>query len=120
MPPDLLQFSDRQVPRYTSYPTAVQFVDDVGGSTYAEWLSELATDTLLSIYLHVPFCTELCLYCGCHTTVVHKYTPVAAYADLLEHEISLVGGHLGDRRRVVHMHWGGAPRRYCCPGISPE
>jgi len=107
MPPDLLQFSDRQVPRYTSYPTAVQFVDDVGGLTYAQWLSELAADTLVSIYLHVPFCTELCLYCGCHTTVVHKYTPVAAYADLLEHEISLVGGHLGSRRRVVHIHWGG-------------
>ena len=107
MPPDLLQFSDRQVPRYTSYPTAVQFVDEVGGSTYAEWLAALPAKVPLSIYLHVPFCTELCLYCGCHTTVVHKYTPVAAYADLLEREISLVGRHLGERRRVVHMHWGG-------------
>jgi oxygen-independent coproporphyrinogen-3 oxidase len=107
MPADLLQFSDRQVPRYTSYPTAVQFGDGVGGSTYAEWLSELPVDTSVSIYLHVPFCTALCLYCGCHTSVVHKYSPVAAYAGLLEREISLVGGHLGDRRRVVSMHWGG-------------
>ena len=41
MPEDLLQFFDRRVPRYTSYPTAVQFVDEVGGSTYAEWLAAL-------------------------------------------------------------------------------
>ena len=107
MPPDLLQFLDRRIPRYTSYPTAVQFVGEVGGSTYAGWLSALPADSVLSIYLHVPFCTELCLYCGCHTTVVRKYAPVAAYADLIESEIALVGRQLGDRRRVVHMHWGG-------------
>jgi oxygen-independent coproporphyrinogen III oxidase len=107
MPADLLQFSDRQVPRYTSYPTAVQFGDDVGGSTYAEWLSELPADALVSIYLHVPFCAELCLYCGCHTSVARTYSPVAAYADLLEREISLVGRHLHARNRAVHMHWGG-------------
>ena len=107
MTPDLLQFLDRRIPRYTSYPTALQFVGEVGGSTYAGWLSALPADAVLSIYLHVPFCTELCLYCGCHTTVVRKYAPVAAYADLIENEIALVGRHLGDRRRVVHMHWGG-------------
>jgi oxygen-independent coproporphyrinogen-3 oxidase len=107
MPEDLLQFFDRRVPRYTSYPTAVQFVDEVGGSTYAEWLAALPAKVPLSIYLHVPFCTELCLYCGCHTTVARTYSPVAAYADLLEREISLVGRHLGERRCVVHMHWGG-------------
>ncbi len=107
MHPDLLQFLDKRIPRYTSYPTAVQFVGEVGGSTYAEWLSALPADVPLSIYLHVPFCSELCLYCGCHTTVVRKYTPVAAYADLLEREIALVGRHLGGRRRVAHVHWGG-------------
>ena len=104
---DFSQFSDRQIPRYTSYPTAAQFVAEVDGSTYAEWLSALPADAPLSIYLHVPFCAELCLYCGCHTTVVRKYSPVAAYADLLEREIALVDRHLGDRRRVVHVHWGG-------------
>ena len=104
---DFLQFSDRRIPRYTSYPTAVQFIAEVDGSTYAEWLAALPADVPLSIYLHVPFCAELCLYCGCHTTVVRKYTPVAAYADLLEREIALVGRHLGNRRPVRHVHWGG-------------
>jgi oxygen-independent coproporphyrinogen-3 oxidase len=107
MPPDLLQFSERRIPRYTSYPTAVQFVGEVDGSTYAEWLAALPADLPVSVYLHVPFCAKLCLYCGCHTTVVRKYTPVAAYTDLLEREIALVGRHLGGRHRVVHVHWGG-------------
>ncbi len=103
---DPTEFSDRRIPRYTSYPTAVQFVPEVGNSTYAAWLAALP-DVPVSLYLHVPFCAELCLYCGCHTTVVRKYAPVAAYADLLEREIALVGEHLGGRRRVVHVHWGG-------------
>ncbi len=104
---DLLKFSDRRIPRYTSYPTAMQFNAAVDGSSYAEWLSALPADVSVSIYLHVPFCAELCLYCGCNTTVVRKYTPVAAYTDLLEREIALVGRHLGDRRPVRHVHWGG-------------
>jgi oxygen-independent coproporphyrinogen III oxidase len=106
MPLDPQQFSDRRIPRYTSYPTAVQFVPEIDGSAYAAWLSALP-DVPVSIYLHVPFCAELCLYCGCHTTVVRKYAPVEAYADLLEREIALVGRHLGGPRRVVHVHWGG-------------
>jgi len=107
MPPDLSQFSDRRIPRYTSYPTAVQFVGEVEGLTYAEWLAALPADVPVSVYLHVPFCAKLCLYCGCHTTVARKYTPVAAYTNLLEREIALVGRHLGERHRVVHVHWGG-------------
>jgi len=116
MPADLLQFSDRRIPRYTSYPTAVQFVAEVDGSTYAGWLAALPVEVPVSIYLHVPFCAELCLFCGCHTTVVRKYTPVAAYADLLEREIALVGRHLGDRRPVVHVHWGGGTPTMLLPG----
>jgi oxygen-independent coproporphyrinogen-3 oxidase len=88
----------------------------VDGSSYAEWLSALPAGVSVSIYLHVPFCAELCLYCGCHTTVVRKYTPVAAYADLLEREIALVGWHLGDRRPVRHVHWGGGTPTMLLPG----
>ncbi len=113
---DLLQFSDRRIPRYTSYPTAVQFIAGVDGSTYAEWLAALPVDHSISIYLHVPFCAELCLFCGCHTTVVRKYSPVAAYAGLLEREIALVGRHLGARRQVAHVHWGGGTPTMLVPG----
>lgn len=107
MRPNVSQFLDQRIPRYTSYPTALQFNDSVGGATYERWLADIPAQSPLSIYLHVPFCAELCLYCGCHTTVARRYAPVAAYADILEREIALVGRYLPDRLSVVHIHWGG-------------
>lgn len=104
---ELLARYDRPVPRYTSYPAATHFSADVGADDYAAWLDILPQQERLSLYLHVPFCAELCLYCGCHTTVVRRYDPVADYADLLQREIGLVAGHLGEGRPVAHIHWGG-------------
>lgn len=107
MIPEWLPLLDKRLPRYTSYPTAIQFSSRVDGVAFRDWLAGLPADVALSIYLHVPFCAELCLYCGCHTSVARRYTPLAAYADVLEREISLVARLLGERRRVVHVHWGG-------------
>lgn len=107
MTPELIARYDQRVPRYTSYPTAPHFKPDISGETYAAWLSELSPETALSLYLHVPFCAELCLYCGCHTTVARSYSPVAAYVDLLEREIELVAKRLPRRMDVTHIHWGG-------------
>ena len=104
---DLVARYDRPVPRYTSYPPATHFSDAVGPEEYARWLRQLPAGETLSLYLHVPFCGELCLYCGCHTTVVRRYAPIAAYADLLKREVALVARHLGGRRPVAHIHWGG-------------
>lgn len=104
---DLVAKYDRPVPRYTSYPPATQFSADVSADTYTAWLEALPAEAPLSIYLHVPFCAELCLYCGCHTTVVRRYEPIAAYVDLIRREIALVADCLGDRRPVTHIHWGG-------------
>jgi coproporphyrinogen III oxidase-like Fe-S oxidoreductase len=59
-----LTLAERAVPRYTSYPTAPHFSSDVGPETYAAWLAALPADATLSLYLHVPYCGELCLYCG--------------------------------------------------------
>lgn len=104
---DLLARYHTRVPRYTSYPTAPHFTQDVGSDTYTEWLRALPPSDVLSLYLHVPFCAELCLYCGCHTTVARRYPPIAAYAELLKKEIALVVRHLGEGRPVAHIHWGG-------------
>lgn len=106
MQPNLLKYLDRRIPRYTSYPTAVQFCSDVNAQSYEAWLATLPADAPVSIYIHVPFCAELCLFCGCHTTVARRYAPIAAYADLLEREINLVGRITG-RHKVFHVHWGG-------------
>jgi oxygen-independent coproporphyrinogen-3 oxidase len=101
-----LTLAERAVPRYTSYPTAPHFSAAVGAQTYAEWLAALPDTAKLSLYLHVPFCTELCLYCGCTTKAVRRRPPVVAYADHLGREIELLGAAIGGRP-VVHLHWGG-------------
>lgn len=97
----------RQAPRYTSYPTAPHFGAEVDPAVYGRWLAELDDAEPVSVYLHVPFCTELCLYCGCQTTVTRNHAPVTAYVDLLLRELKLVGGALGRRRRLSHLHFGG-------------
>ncbi len=101
-----LTLAERAVPRYTSYPTAPHFSAAVGAQTYAQWLDALPDTAKLSLYLHVPYCNELCLYCGCTTKAVRRRAPVEAYADLLNKEIELLGALIG-ARRVVHLHWGG-------------
>jgi oxygen-independent coproporphyrinogen-3 oxidase len=98
--------AEQAVPRYTSYPTAPHFSAAVGPHDYALWLTELPADATLSLYLHVPFCAELCHYCGCHTKAVRRREPVDAYAGLLGDEIALVGA-LAGARKALHLHWGG-------------
>ncbi|MFG1464912.1 oxygen-independent coproporphyrinogen III oxidase [Xanthobacter sp. DSM 24535] len=104
---DLLARAGRPVPRYTSYPTAPHFGPEVDAATYAGWLAAVPADATASLYLHVPFCAELCLYCGCHTTVARGATPLVAYASRLIEEIDLVAARLPTRLAVGHLHWGG-------------
>lgn len=100
-----LVLAERNVPRYTSYPTAPHFSPTVDGRTYGEWLAALPRGATLSLYIHVPFCTELCLYCGCNTRAVRKQEPVDAYARQIVDEIALLRDLAG--RRLTHLHWGG-------------
>jgi len=100
-----LALAERNVPRYTSYPTAPHFSAAVGSEVYAEWLAALPHEASLSLYIHVPFCTELCFYCACHTRAVRKPEPVEAYAKRLVEEIALLDGLRG--RKLTRLHWGG-------------
>ncbi len=104
---DLIAAYDQRVPRYTSYPTAPHFSTAVDSATYAGWLRTLPAGTALSLYLHVPFCAQLCLFCGCHTAAVHRPEPVIAYARTLLAEIDLLAEAIGRRLPVRHIHWGG-------------
>jgi oxygen-independent coproporphyrinogen-3 oxidase len=106
MRPELIAKYDRRIPRYTSYPTAPHFQPGVDHVIYRSWLRSLPEQSRCSIYLHVPFCTQLCWYCGCHTSVARDHQPVAAYAELLEREMELVAHECG-RLRTEHVHWGG-------------
>ena len=98
---------DGRVPRYTSYPTAPHFTPAVGPSVYAKWLAALPVETPLSLYLHVPFCDRLCLYCGCNTSVVRLESSHRHYATMVLREIDAVSDLIGRRATVSHVHWGG-------------
>lgn len=100
-----LSLAERNLPRYTSYPTAPHFSSTVGAETYGEWLAALPRDGTLSFYIHIPFCTELCLYCGCNTRAVRKREPIEAYAQRIVDEITLLRNLAG--RELIHLHWGG-------------
>jgi oxygen-independent coproporphyrinogen-3 oxidase len=72
---------------------------------YRDWLEALPRGASLSLYIHVPFCEELCHYCGCNTRAVRKRGPVDAYAEELLKEIALLRLLAG--RKLTHLHWGG-------------
>jgi oxygen-independent coproporphyrinogen-3 oxidase len=97
---------ERVAPRYTSYPTTPHFAASIGADTYASWLDDLPKSDTLSLYLHVPFCEKICLYCGCNTKAVRRFEPIDAYVERLSQEIDLVADRTGCRR-IVHLHWGG-------------
>ena len=96
-------------PRYTSYPTAptwnAEFGEQEARAAYAR--AALRTDEPLSIYVHIPFCKRLCLYCGCIVDITQHEKRVLEYLDALEREIAAVAPLFGARRRVNQLHFGG-------------
>ncbi len=111
---DLLRRYDRPGPRYTSYPTAVEFNSVFDADRYRQHLAAAAaaTDDPLSLYLHLPFCEERCTFCGCMVVITKKREVAARYLDYLKRELAMLGDALGGRRRVVQYHWGGGTPTY--------
>lgn len=103
----ILNRYDRRVPRYTSYPTAPHFHAGVTTETYREWLGRIDGASPLSLYFHVPFCKEMCWYCGCHTKIVRRYQPIGDYAAVMADEMALTAEAISARPPVTHVHWGG-------------
>lgn len=100
-------YASLAVPRYTSYPTAADFSPAVGQDQYEAWLRRLRQGEPVSLYLHVPYCRDLCHYCGCHAKIARRDHVIEAYADILIREIQQAGQYLTERPKAVHLHWGG-------------
>ncbi|MDJ0973034.1 MAG: oxygen-independent coproporphyrinogen III oxidase [Planctomycetota bacterium] len=113
----LIRKYDRPGPRYTSYPTAVEFHDGVGPETYAEHLALASkqVDEPLSLYIHLPFCWERCWYCGCNVVISRKPIAEEHYREILLKEIRMVAERLGERRTLRQLHWGGGTPTYAEP-----
>lgn len=112
---ELVARYDGRAPRYTSYPTAVQFTPQVDEAAYRAWLAGLPADQPVSLYLHVPFCAQLCWYCGCNTRAVSRRQPVADYVELLLKEIALLAAALPGRLPVQALHLGGGTPNMLSP-----
>lgn len=111
---EVLQRYDRPGPRYTSYPTAVEFSEAFDDAAYCRRLraATAAADKPLSLYVHLPFCESRCIYCGCMTIITRKREVSGRYLQYLEREIEMLASHLPDRRTVVQHHWGGGTPTY--------
>lgn len=102
--PELIE---RPVPRYTSYPTAAEFTDDVGAVAQAAALEAITPHEPISLYVHIPYCQEICWYCGCNTGAANRSGRITTYLDALDEEIHLLGRHLGGRGRITRIAFGG-------------
>lgn len=110
-----IAYAERNLPRYTSYPTAPHFTSAVTGAVHAQWLADAgARGDPVSLYLHVPFCRDICWYCGCNTKAARRREPVANYVDTLRAEIALIAAATG-RVAVKRIHWGGGTPNILAP-----
>lgn len=103
------------VPRYTSYPTAAEFHDGVGEADQRAGLEAISPAEPISLYVHIPYCREICWYCGCNTGAANRPQRLSNYLDRLSREIDLVAGLLNDRGRVVRIAFGGGSPNAIAP-----
>jgi oxygen-independent coproporphyrinogen-3 oxidase len=96
-----------QAPRYTSYPTAAQFSGAVGQDAYRTWLAASPIEEPVSVYVHVPFCRQLCWYCGCNTRAVSRAETISDYIRKVERELELVYWAHGGPFIASALHLGG-------------
>jgi oxygen-independent coproporphyrinogen-3 oxidase len=105
-PLSALALAEKSVPRYTSYPTAPHFSTAVDSAVAEDWLAALDPATSLSLYIHQPYCAQICAYCGCNAKAAKREQPLDAYTATAETEIRALAGRTR-ARKVRHIHWGG-------------
>ena len=108
--PELLQKFDINGPRYTSYPSADRFHNEFSESDYLGALQRIAkADEPLSLYFHLPFCPNICYYCGCNKIITKDHGRSAKYIKYLAKEMAMVCTAMGDQKKipVTQLHWGG-------------
>jgi oxygen-independent coproporphyrinogen-3 oxidase len=105
-----------EIPDYTSYPSATQFVEQNGDDAHRGWLQDVPPGRPVSLYIHVPFSDRLGLYAGNHTEVVTTRAPLESYVATLIKEIDLVAGALPAGIEVSTVHFGGGSPNILSPG----
>jgi oxygen-independent coproporphyrinogen III oxidase len=105
--PDLLERYSANGPRYTSYPTAVQFTDSFDPAHYHRAANEGGPNADLSLYVHIPFCDTVCFYCGCNKIATKNRAHARPYLDRVKRELAMQASLFDTARPVTQLHWGG-------------
>lgn len=105
----LIEKYNQAAPRYTSYPPANHFRDDFTGEDYLQMLevSNSKQPENIAFYVHIPFCEQICFYCGCNAIKLNKYSKVGPYISALKKEIAIVKAQLDPSRKISQIHFGG-------------
>jgi oxygen-independent coproporphyrinogen III oxidase len=107
---------NRPGPRYTSYPTAPVWQDNFGPDDLERYDATAdAARTPISLYMHLPFCESLCLFCACNVVITKDHSVAPPYIEILEREIEHVSHFVSRQRPVVQFHWGGGTPTYLAP-----
>ncbi len=110
---DTIRTYDRRIPRYTSYPTAPVWTEDVRGPEWARHLEETSPQSgPLSLYVHIPFCRKRCLFCACNVIATRRQGMADQYLDDVEREVGLVRGLHRGSEEVMQLHLGGGTPNY--------
>jgi oxygen-independent coproporphyrinogen-3 oxidase len=111
---ELFEKYNKPTPRYTSYPPANYFKNLENYDNVVQILHQSNNEDPknISIYIHIPFCHQLCLYCGCNTHITNDEKTMVKYVDTLLKEIDLLATYLDDNRKVSQVHWGGGTPNY--------
>src|SRR6202049_3631719 len=113
---EFLEKYNRPGPRYTSYPTAPVWRDDFRVDDLERSCEQAnAARTPVSIYMHLPFCESLCLFCACNVVITKDHGVAPPYIEILEREIERVSRFVPRERPVVQFHWGGGTPTYLTP-----
>lgn len=111
-----LEKHNRPGPRYTSYPTAPVWRDDFGPDDLESYYATAETQaTPVSLYMHIPFCESLCLFCACNVSIQKNKDVAVPYLEALKKEIEHVGRFVSRNRPVIQFHWGGGTPTYLTP-----
>lgn len=106
--PELIRRYDQSGPRYTSYPTAVEFHDGFGEPEYRRACARSHdSGRPLSLYIHIPFCDTVCFYCACNKIATKDRGRAQPYLEQVYRELALQSDLFGAERRVEQLHWGG-------------
>ncbi|KAA9006072.1 oxygen-independent coproporphyrinogen III oxidase [Histidinibacterium aquaticum] len=111
---------DARVPRYTSYPPANHFAGGVTGQTVSGWMAAVPTDHPVSLYVHVPYCRNLCWFCACRTQGTSTNRPLRGYLDLVLEELARVSERLPAGVTLGHIHLGGGTPTILPPDLLSE